>query len=288
MAVRPIDETMIQERFSATQPRRAGPALLQFLLTAAITAVLATVMLGRRFGLPESFAGAAPAILVGALVLLAWRSGRRRRSCRSRLQRAWAHLQLGRPAEAAEELEAAMRRPLPPPERSEAFMLLADLAERQGQYHSAARIYERLLDDPATEDPQRQEAQIALAAAKLRNEELTDALQILDRLARTEMGPAMKAAFELVRLFQQVFMGQFDDALAAFEERRRQFRRHLSTRAAYGYALLAAALDQAGRAPEAGRLWQDATTLLAPDELLREYRFLGPVGARYPATERPL
>ena len=95
----------------------------------------------------------------------------------------------------------------------------------------------------------------------------------------------LRAACDLVRLFQQVAMGQNEDAVAGLTDRRAGFRRHLSTRAGYGYALLAAAMDALGRRTEAATLWSDATALIRPDRLIEEFDLLQGVSRTYPATE---
>ena len=80
-------------------------------------------------------------------------------------------------------------------------------------------------------------------------------------------------------------MGQAADALEKAEERTKLFRDYLSTRAGYGYALLAAAFDRAGRTDSAGKYWHDATILVSPGELLERFGELKTVADKYPSAE---
>ncbi len=154
--------------------------------------------------------------------------------------------------------------------RGQAFLLLAAVVEHRGQYEPAALVYEKMLLGRIGDASQLQHAQIAWAEAKLRNHELTDAVDMIGRLEKIEMPLAYKATLDLVRLFQQVFMGHHEDAVHDIEERRSLFQRYLSTRAAIGYGLLAVAMHGLSRTSEASDLWRDATTLMTPERLVGE------------------
>ncbi|MEE8384978.1 MAG: hypothetical protein V3S01_03595, partial [Dehalococcoidia bacterium] len=87
---------------------------------------------------------------------------------------------------------------------------------------------------------------------------------------------------------QQVFMGHHEDAAQDCEKRCQLYRRFLSTQAAHGYGLLAAAMHHLGRTGEAARLWRDATMLIEAERLVKEYPLLSQVAREYPAMEHRL
>ena len=96
----------------------------------------------------------------------------------------------------------------------------------------------------------------------------------IDQLARQDWPRTWKAHLELVRLFREVVMGQYDDVVASAGSRRELFRECLSTRSGYGYGLMALGYHHRGRADIAGRLWHDATLLIAPGKLLDRFPML--------------
>ena len=98
----------------------------------------------------------------------------------------------------------------------------------------------------------------------------------------------LRAQIELLMLFREVTMGQSASAVARAEERRQLFREHLSTRAGYGYALLAVAFDTAGRPDAARQYWHDATLLVPEAELLERFEELAAMKGKYPEAERTL
>lgn len=172
--------------------------------------------------------------------------------------------------------------------RSRAFMILAGLLETRKQHDVAGHIYESLLRRRLGDPMTLHQAQLALASSKLRNEELTDAVNLIGRLQQIEMPPPLRAIFEAVRLHQQVFMGQNEDAVAEISQRRDLFRRHLSTRAGYAYGLLAAALHRLGRKDEAQRFWHDATLLVPPGKLTDRFDILTDIAPHYQSSHSPL
>ncbi len=281
-----MDAELIEKRFSATEPSRRRLHVVHAVVLAMLAGLIVQQMFGRQWGVPAE-AGALLLMGVFAVAMLSGsRAGRRQRRCRGLVVEAWEHVQLDRwdPAEAT--LAEVMQTPIPSSsDRGQAFMLLATLAEHQDRYECAAQIYETLLLRRIGDAMHLQQAQIALAAAKLRNEELTDAVNLLGRLEQISMPQGMRAALDIVRLYQQVFMGHCSDAVEACDERRALYGRHLSTNAGYGYGLLAAAMHNLGRPDEAARLWSDATTLIKADKLVMQYPLLAPVSGAYPATE---
>lgn len=278
----------VERHFAATEPNRRG---WYAFYACVLGMILASVLL------PAFYRGSDPAeslsllflaVPITLLLCAGWVTKGRRFRSRQGVQKAWERVQLADWTGAQALLDEVMHRPIPSSsERGQAFMTLAAIAEHAGHYDEAAQVYETLLLRRIGDPVQLQRAQIALAAAKLRNEELTDAVKFIGRLEQLEMPVSLRAALDLVRLFQQVFMGHYEDALADFEERRSLFRRHLSTQAGFGYGLLAAALHHRGRTDDAARLWGDATTLIDADRLVEEYALLSTVSQAYPATKRP-
>lgn len=227
-------------------------------------------------------------LVVFGLLGAGWLRGRRQRQARQSIARAWERVQLEQWDDADKALNAAMRRSIQSDsDRNQAFMVMAKLAERRDRFDQAAYIYERLLLGRIGDGYQLQQAQLAIANAKLRNEELTDAVTLLDHLEKLSMPRVLGAVYALIRLYQQVFMGHNEDAVAEISERRSLFRRYLSTRAGYGYGLLAAALHRLGRHDEAAQYWLDATTLIPAEKLVAEYGALVVPCERYPAMEHP-
>ncbi|MEK6642297.1 MAG: hypothetical protein AABZ08_00180 [Planctomycetota bacterium] len=275
--------------FASAQPRPRRLFGTQTFVTSCLLFVLMISMFGAKFNVPEVVCLALPPLALAMVVTVGWRAGRRRKQCRESLSKAWEHLQLDSPAESATILEQVLRIPImPESDLGQAMLLLGGVAERMGSHDAAARAYELMLVHQAGDIIQLQEAQVNLAEAKVRNHELTDAVTLIHRLAQVPMPPPIKAVFELVRLFQEVFMGHAQDALVNVEERRSLFRKYLSIRAGFGYGLLAAAYHQVGQTDSAASLWLDATTLAKPDRLIREYALLEPISRLYPAARNPL
>ncbi|MFH1418365.1 MAG: hypothetical protein ABII12_08795 [Planctomycetota bacterium] len=284
--MRPLDAATIEAWLSATQPRRVSLYGSYALLMAAVLGFMALLVLGPRLGLSQTVCTLVPLVLLAGFVVVAWFQGRRHQWCGRAVLAASQHLQLEERDAARAELEEIMRGSIRSiSDRGEAFLLVAALAEAENRYDVAARVYESLLIRRIGDATQLQRAQIALAEAKLRNEELTDAVHMIGRLEQLPMPQAMRTTLDLVRLFQQVFMGHAEDAVRNIEERRSMYRRFLSTRAAYGYGLLAAALHALGRHDEAAKLWRDATTLMTTDRLIAAYDVLAPLARAYDAQE---
>ena len=284
-----IGAELIEDRFEATEPRR-GVLFHVFVVVVAILAVLFVLVMLNPSGQVLPGSGIIlPWLLILTLATAGWTANRARRRCRASVVKAWELIQLGEWDAGAGVLDEVTQQPIRSRvDRAQAFMLLASVAEHQQQYESAGLIYEILLQRRIGDSLQLQQAPIALAAAKLRNSELTDAITLLGRLERVEMPPAIRVAYDLVKLFQQVLMGQNDDAVEELEKRRKLFRRYLSTRAAYGYAFLSLAVHHLGRTDEAAGLWADATVLIKADKLVGEYAMLAPLKTTYTSTEHRL
>lgn len=285
----PLDAQSIEERFAASEPSRRELYLLYALVMAIIVTLMVLPTYGDRLGVPNAAGVLLLVVLVVLLASVGYSVGRRQRQCRSRIIAAWEHAKLGQWGQAAPILDGLLRGPIrSPADRAEAFLLLAAALENVERHDLAGQVYETLAFQRIGTPTQVHQAQIALAASKIRTQELTDAVNLLAHLEAVQMPEGLRAALDLARLFQQVFMGHCDDAIQDLPKRRELFRRQLSTQAAYGYGLLAAAMHGLGRREEASQLWRDATTLIAADKLVKEYSCLVPIARGYPPMERPL
>jgi hypothetical protein len=279
----------IEAAFAATTPRKSVLGGSYLMVLAIVLGVLLIATQGPKWGLPVGISVLVPVLVLGTFIFSAWLRSRRHQRCRERIEDAWEAVQLEHWEQAGESLIDVLGAPMPTAmDRGRAFLSLAALAEQTQDWPAAALIYERMTLLRAGDARQLQAAQISLAAAKIRNEELTDALDMIGRLEQVQMPNALRAWLALVRLFQQVFMGHYEDAVDDWEERRAMFRRFLSTRAAEGYALLASAFHHLSQTDKAASLWRDATLLMKPQRLLRSFEVLEPVAEAYPAEEHPV
>lgn len=285
-----FDSDSADRIFEATKrnPRENNPSyfVIGFMLALFLVPFLFKIEL-------DSFEGrvivVAPWLLLLLLLAMGWRRARRHRFASAAISAAWDEAQL----ENWDAVDAALPGITSQPIRSEsdrgrALVLLASVSERRKNYDAAAHIYERLLRERIGEAALLQQAQLALASAKLRNEELADAVDLLDRLQQIQMPASLRAIYEVIRLHQQIFMGHYADAIADIDERVALFRRHLSTRAGFAYALIAAAFHRLGQADLAKRYWNDATTLVTPNKILERFELARDVSLAYPAAEHPL
>jgi hypothetical protein len=210
---------------------------------------------------------------------------RRQRLLARRIQEGVEAVQLRQWPRAWQALSTLLRRPVPhPAARAESLLALAALAESDNSFEASQRIYERLLEERQADPVQLHTARLGLGAAMLRTGQTADAVGLIDRLEREDLPGSLKARTELLALFREITMGHAADRLDRADERRDLFRRHLGTRAGYGYALLAYACDQAGDSTRAARFWHDATLLLGSFELIRRFGQLERLSARYPAA----
>jgi len=225
------------------------------------------------------------AVTAGAL----WTRARRQQRIAAAMTSAWEAIQLKDWDRAEQEVVALLRRPIRPASaRIHVLMMLAAVADSRKEYGVSQEILTSVLGEPGLDPGTRYAARIALAGTTLRSQQLTDAVRMIDNLSREEVPEPIRAQVELLDLFRHVVMGQVEDAVEGAEERRVLFRRRLGTRAGYGYALLAAALDRAGQTDRAAELWRDATLLIRPTELLDRFGELATVAKKYPATEWPV
>lgn len=272
---------------SRARPGLRGGGLVLLGLSMLLGALLANPGL---FGMSPQWGGfLAQLVFLAILGLLVRWTWLQRRLSRWLIE-VFEAVQLQRWEQAEPMLERILSAPVRHPQaRCELLLSLAMLAESRREYDAAQQIFEAVLEENRGDALQLHTARVALAAVMLRTGQTTDAVTLIDRLTRAEIPEVLKAQVEMVALFRELVMGQTQDNLSAAEKRRRLFRDHLSTRAAYGYGLLAAAFDRANQPAEAERYWHDATLLVRPEELLGRFRELEAVAARYPrAAEVPL
>lgn len=241
------------------------------------------------FGVEGSWTGLAPQILLFALMGVMISGARRQRRMGRQLTAGIEAVQLHRWDQARAALTELLRRPVRHRvARAEALMGLAAVAEADQNHDTAQRIYEAVVSDGGSDPLQMHAAKVSLGAAMLRTGQTTDAIALIDRLTREDLPPVLRAPVELLALFREIVMGQAAEALPQAERRRALFREYLSTRAGYGYGLLAAAYDRARQTEAAQRCWHDATLLIPVEELTSRFGELKDVATRYPSAEVPL
>ncbi|HOQ87102.1 MAG TPA: hypothetical protein PLQ89_15425 [Phycisphaerae bacterium] len=222
--------------------------------------------------------------VAGMMVYSVWRQ----KELAHYVQESIEAVQLKQWPRALNALHRLLRRPVPhPTARAESLLALAAVAEAGDSFDVSQRIYEHLLEERLADPIQLHTARVGLGAAMLRTGQTTDAVGLIDRLEREELPGSLRAHIELLGLFREVTMGHATDRLDRAEERRALFRRHLGSRAGYGYALLAAAFDSAGQTEQAARYWHAATMLLPASELTHRFSELESVGRKYPAAVIP-
>lgn len=283
-----IDDAFIDRCFETSAPRDRRPLAFYFAIGLGLAFLFIPALSGRDFGLPRTATVIVPLAFAAGVLGGVARATKRQRQQSREACRAWESIQLEDWDGAERELATAFDRPIASSTaRCQALLALARLAERRRNFDAAIGIYQRLLIEQIGEPMQLQRAQISLVQAKFRNEELTDGIQMLERLEKFSLPLPLQAGIALVRLYQHVFMGQFEDAVGNLDELKPLLRRFLSTRAGYGYALVARALHQLGRTEEAAAYWLDATTLIQPARIVEAYPVVHPVDETYPAMEVP-
>jgi len=283
-----IDDTFIHRAFELTAPPRRRSFGWYFLIGIVLAFLFVPALRGDDLGLASEAMIAIPAAFaLGVLGGVASASRRRRRK-RAFVTLARESVQLEKWEAAAAALEGGLTRPIhSESDRASAFLSLAAVAERDKNFGSAIEIYKNLLVNRIGEPHQLHIVQMAMTSAKLRNEELTDGIDMLGRLEKMTMPLHYRAVLASIRLYPQVSPGPFADAVENLDELRELVRRYLSTRAGYPYALIAKALHQLGRTDQAERYWKDATMLVRPERLTEELPFLAPLQTVYQAEDRP-
>lgn len=227
-----------------------------------------------------------PQIVLLVMIYLVIRGVGKQRRLSRLLISALEAVQLRQWQQAGDGLEEFLRHPIQHLiARAEAFMALAAVSETNHDHETAQKIYETLLREDEADPVQLHNARVSLAAAMLRTGQITDAVNLIDRLERADLPDPLRAQVELLSLFREVTMGQAQSGIARAEQRRELFRQYLGTRAAFGYGLLAAAFDRVNRSEQARDFWHDATLLLKPAALTERFEELKGVAAKYPAAE---
>lgn len=229
-----------------------------------------------------------PQLVFLAICGLCIRSAYRQREFARQMQDCFEAVQLQQWPRAWQSLSRLLRRPIPHPiARAESLLALASLADANDAFDASQLIYESMLEERQADPLQLHTARVGLGAALLRTGQTRDAVGLIDRLEREELPGVLRAHIEILALFREITMGHATERADRADERRMLFRRHLGTRAGYGYALLALVLDQNGDRRRAGSLWHDATMLVPPAELVRRFAQLQTVATRYPAAVFP-
>lgn len=130
-------------------------------------------------------------------------------------------------------------------------------------------------------------AEVGLAEAKLRGQQLTDANQTISRLLARCLPQPYRSRVSLLTCLQRLHMGHARELVEKSETLWQEFREHLGVEAAYGYGLLAVALDRCGQAAKALKYWSDATLLIRPERLVQRYPELNTLALKYGASEWP-
>ncbi len=278
-----------EELIQRSRPRSlwVSPQTLLLLLCGGV--------LGAMLARPEALARGAAAqflltqTLLAVALLWLWLRTRRRQQVDAGVRSLWEAVQFKDWPRAESLVTSLLRRPVPPTTiRAQSLMVLAAVADNQKQYPVAQHVLESILREYGDDRGLSWAVRPALAGTLLRTQQLTDAVAMIEKLGREDLPDAVRAQVELVNLFRFLVMGQTDDAIVRADERRALFRRHLGTRAGYGYALLAMAFDRSGQHDRAAELWRDATMLIAPTDLVDRFSELRTVASRYPAAEWPL
>ncbi len=189
----------------------------------------------------------------------------------------------------SENLERCLSsRNCPEPVRVIGLVELGHICLSAGQSLDAEKAFEAALKHSHRLGPDwLWRAEVGLAEAKLRCEQLTDANTTIKRLSQRELPACWRSRVHLVTCLQGLHMGRAQDVVARSNELWHEFRQHLGVEAGYGYGLLAVALDRCGQAAKALKFWSDATLLIRPERLVQRYPELRPLALKYGASEWP-
>jgi len=259
------------------------------LMASVLLGMVVVTLLPDREGWPRTVGMILPWVLLGLLFGYSWITNARQ----NRRARLLTHAVECVQQEKSDEAETALLGLLSSPmhdgyARIQALLALAAVTELQHNSLASQAAYESIVADETKMPWQGRLAAVGLAWSMLNNDQLADAVTLLDRLAAQDHPPSIAAYVELVALYREVLMGQSESACQSETTRRDLFRQHLSTRAAYGYGLLAAAWDLRGNAERAAACWRDATPLMTTAKLTDRFKLLQPIADRYPAVESPL
>jgi hypothetical protein len=279
----------IEQLIASSRPQRRlwrGSSLVLLGLGLLLGAYLARPQLFTQYRLPG---WVLPQIVLFVFLVLMIRTALGQRRTARLMSAGFEAAQMRQWDRARRSLVELLRSPIRHPRaRAESLLVLASVAEADHEYEAAQRIYENVLADQAASVLQLHTTRVSLAATMLRTGQTADAVDLIDQLVRADLPGPLEAQVELLALFREIVMGQSGHAIDRAEHRRELFRRHLSTRAGYGYGLLAAAFHYARKPELAQDFWRDATLMIRPEELLLRFQELAPVADTYTATEYPL
>jgi hypothetical protein len=192
-------------------------------------------------------------------------------------------------AGATENLDQCLSsRSCPEPVRAMGLVELGHICLATGEPRSAEIAFEHALAHRGLPDTEwLWRAEIGLAEAKLRCQQLSDAHTTIRRLTCRDLPPAWQSRVQLLRCLQRLLLGNARDLAERSNDLWHEFRRYLGVDAGYGYGLLAAALDRCGQAAGAIRFWHDATLLIRPERLVQRYPELRALALKYEASTWP-
>ena len=153
--------------------------------------------------------------------------------------------------------------------RIQGLIYLSMVLMRYHQFEQAINvqnyIFEHVQLDPGTEYG----VKLSRAMAMLREDHLVDADRAIGELRRMSGGDS--GALALLELYRDVKTGHPAEAVEIFSSKLKAMKEQLGHRVADAYALGSKAMRMLGRTEEGEKLWEDATTLVAANELVRRY-----------------
>ncbi len=275
-----------QELVAASRPPKGFFTYPRLILLSLIFLLTISLVAPKKLDISHPLLDLAPYVVMLGLMGMILYAVRRQRQLSRLMLEGMEAVQLKEWEKARQKLTELLRHPLRHERaRAEALLALSQVAEADDNYEAAQFVYESMINEDVGDSLQLHNAKVGLAASMLRTGQTTDAVQQVDKLARKDVPEPLEAQVELLSLFREVYMGQTRDSVEQAEHRRQLFRKYLSTRAGYGYALQAAAFHRENQPDQARRYWQDATLLVRPNELLKRFEELSDVAASYPAVE---
>jgi len=281
-----MDLRTVQSLITASQPRTRiwqGPMLILLGLSVLLGAVWAGAGVGRT---GEMLRWLLPQWVIVAFVLVLYLQWRRRKRLEQRLAEAMEAVRLQEWPRAEALLRYFLAQPIRRSTlRTQALLALAAVTEASHAHEATEHICRHILATGAGTAVQQHLACVGLAGALLRTGQITDAVELVDRLTRQTLPDSLRAQVEVLALFREVMMGHPDLGAAKADERAELFRTHLGTHAGYGYGLLAAAFHALDQPERARMYWHKATLLIPAEQLVNRFGELRKIINRYPAAE---
>ncbi len=177
-----------EQLIAASRPT-SGRRLMGSLAWPMVMLLFFFMALGRGpFGQSNLASIIIPWVLVLALVAWRWTLVRRHRQTIRQIAQATEAAEMNEWGRVGDIVGAMLGRTVVPESvRVQAMLLLAGSTERAKQYDVSEFLFETILRERRGDAVQLHQATIGLAAVKLRSEQLTDAVQILDRLRKVEL-----------------------------------------------------------------------------------------------------